>query len=417
MSEIRVTTTAADQASKALQISVPVDRVREAEGRAVRRYAQRARVPGFRAGRVPEAVVRKRFSEQIRQQVLEEVIREGWDAAREAEDLKPIADPSVRNVRFEDGQPLEFELLVEVKPEVKLERLGGFTLTRRVEAVTEEQVAAQLEELRDQKASWIPVEGERPAAGWMVRGEVTPIEGDTVHPAKPFAMTLGSGQAIPDLEERIMQMAPGETAEAVVRFPADYPDESRRGQSRTVRIALHEVKRKELPPLDDALAAEVGDFATLDALRAAVREDLDREAERAADQAVREEVIGLVAEANGVVPPPSLIERAVHALAHAYRIPPEQYETFATQFRPVARHQVRRDLVVTAVAERESLRATEAEVDQRVAAIAAARGRPPAEVYRSLEQAKRLAELERGLMEEKVFAHLLAQSTVKEERS
>lgn len=412
MMDITVTKTAEDPASKALQITVPVDRVRAAEGKAVRYYSTRARLPGFRQGKAPEAVVRKRFHEEIRQLVIQEVIREGWDAAKAQEELKPITDPSVRNLKFEDGQPVEFELVVEIKPSITLSRTGGFTLTRAVDPVRDEQVTEQLERIREQKAAWIPVDEAQPAPGQMVTGEVAAIEGDIVHAGKPFSMVLGSGQAIPALEEQIMALKPGETRDADVRFPDDYPDESRRGQTRSVRITLSEVKRQELPPLDDSLAREVGDYDTLDALKEAIRADLGREAERGADAKLREELVHLLAEANNVDTPPSLVDRALHAFMHAYEIPHEQHATFAGQFRPIAVQQVRRDLVLSAVAEQQALRATEAEVDERVSRIAEVRKVSPADVYKQLQEGGRLAELERSVTEEKVFAWLLGQSTV-----
>jgi trigger factor len=414
MSPITVVKTAEDPASKALQVTVPVDRVRAAESRAVRYYAARARLPGFRKGKVPEAVVRKRFHDAIRQRVLEEVIREGWDAAREAEALQPVADPAVRNLRFEEGQPVEFELVVEVQPTVTLQRTGGFTLTRRVAPVTDEMVAEQLDRLREQKAAWVPVSGERPAPGRLVTGEVATLDGETAHPARSFTLVLGAGQALPPLEAELMTMLPGETRETEIRFPDDYPDESRRGSTRRVRIALFEVKRQELPPLDDAFAREVGSFDTLDALRQAVREDLEREAVREADSRVRDELVHLLAEANNIVAPPSRVERALRALMEAYQVPEGRREEFAAQLRPLAARQVRRDLVLGAVAEQQRLRATEAELDERIARIAEARKTAPGEIYRSLQEAGRLAELERAITEEKVFAWLLAQSTVTE---
>ena len=119
-------------------------------------------------------------------------------------------------------------------------------------------MAEQLERLREQKASWLPVEGAKPMPGQMVTGDVAPIEDEVVHAAKPFSMTLGSGQAVPALEEQLMTMLPGETAEADIRFPDDYPDESRRGQTRRVRISLADVKRQELPPLDDVRGIQGG---------------------------------------------------------------------------------------------------------------------------------------------------------------
>src|SRR5919108_1683194 len=137
MSQITVEKTAEDSASKSLRVTVPVDRVRQAEDRAVKYYAQRARLPGFRPGKAPEGVVRKRFGDAIRQSMLEELIRESWETAKSSESLKPITDPSIRNLKFEEGSPMEFDLLVEVRPELTLERIGGFRLERRVPPVTD----------------------------------------------------------------------------------------------------------------------------------------------------------------------------------------------------------------------------------------------------------------------------------------
>jgi trigger factor len=378
---------------------------------------RRARLPGFRQGKAPEAVVRRKFSSEIRQWVLEEVIREGWEEAKTAESLKPIGDPSVRNLRFEEGQPVEFELLVEVRPEITLGRTGGFSLTRTVPPVTDAMVAEQLQRLREQRATWLPVEGTKPAPGQMVRVEVAPIEDGQVQEAQPYNLVLGDGQAIPALEEKIMTLLPGETVDTEVRFPDDHPDESRRGKSRSVRVTLHEVKRQELPALDDAFAGEVGDFASLDALTAAVREDLAAQAAREADAGVREQLVRQLVEANQVAAPASLVDRMLHSLLHAYGVPHEKEEAFNAEFRPIAEAQVRRELLITAVADREKLHATEADVDARVARIAEQRKATPAQVYASLEQAKRLPELERSITEEKVFGHLLTQSTVTEATS
>lgn len=413
MTGITVTKTAEDGASKALRVTIPVDRFQAAETRAVRQYARRARLPGFRPGKAPDAVVRRKFAQEIRQWALEEVIREGWEEAKTAESLQPIADPSVRNLKVEDGQPVEFELVVEVQPEIGLGRLGGFTLTRSVPEVTPAMVDEQLARLREQRASWIPVENESPRPGEMVRVEIAPIEGDEVKPAQPYSVVLGGGQAIPALEEEIMKSLPGQTRDAEVRFPDDFADESRRGQTRRVRITLHEVKRQELPPLDDAFAREVGDFETQDALRAAIREDLEKGAEREADAMVRDQLVQQLIEANNIQAPPSLVGRMLHGLLHAYGIPHEREEQFAAEFRPIAIRQVQRELLLTAVAREHALHATEAEIDERIARIAESRGTSPKEVYASLEQSKRLPELERSITEEKVFDFLLGQSTVR----
>jgi trigger factor len=393
---------------------VPVDRVRQAEAKAVQYYAKRARLPGFRPGKAPVAVVRKRFNDAIRQTVLEEVLRESWETAKTAESLKPITDPSIRNLKFEEGSPIEFDLLVEVRPEIKLERVGGFRVERRVQPVTDAAVDEQLVRVQEQKAAWLPVSGEQPSPGQMVRVEVAPLEDGNPGTPQPYDLVLGQNQAIPELEERIMALRPGESADSEVRFPDDHPDESRRGQTRRVRVTLHEVKRQELPTLDDAFAREVGDFEDLAALRSTVRQDLEREAAREADAQVRQALLTQVIEANQVPAPESLVHRLMHGYAEMYRIPPEQLGQFEQQFHQVAETQVRRDLALDALVEAQGLRATEAELDARVAQLAEARGVPVAELYGNLQKANRLGELERSITEEKAFAYLLTQSTVDE---
>jgi trigger factor len=304
-------------------------------------------------------------------------------------------------------------MLVEVKPAITLGRTGGFTLTRPSPTVTDQMVQEQVDRMREQKAAWLPVEGEQPAPGQMVRIDVTPLDEPGAQP-QPHVFVLGEGRAIPALEEAVMQLRPGETGEPEVRFPDDHPDEAKRGKARTLRITLHEVKRQELPPLDDAFAGEVGDFETVDALRAAVRADLEREAGREADARLRDQLVQQLVEANAVPAPHGLVHRVLHAYAHAWEIPQERLEEFEREFHPMAEAQVRRDLLLDAVTEAQGLAATEAELDERIQRIAEASKRPAGEVYASLQKSGRLRELERAVTEDKVFTWLLGQSTVQE---
>jgi trigger factor len=414
MPDISVVKTGEDAASKSLQVTVPEELVAQAEARAVKYYGQRARVPGFRPGKAPEAVVRRRFGEAIRQTVLQDLIRESWDLALKSETLKPIAEPHIHNLSFEAGGPIQFEFHVEVKPDISLKRMGGFKLTRKVAPVTDEAVEERLRELQEQRATWLPVEAEKPKPGQLVRLEVTSLEGEGPAQPQPYSMVLGEGRTIPDVEERVMTLLPGESVEAEVKFPDDHPDESRRGKSRKVRIALHEVKRKELPALDDGLARELGDFEDLAALRKAVREDLEKDAQAEADSSLRRELVQQIAQANQVPAPPSLVERLGRGYAEAYGVPPERLPAFTQEFRPIAESQVRRELILDAVAEANQLKATAAELDERIARLAGTRNLPPAQVYAQLEKANRLGELEKSVTEEKVFAWLLSQSTVEE---
>jgi trigger factor len=416
MTGISYRTTAEDVASRALEVTVPIEQLEATEQRAVREYARKTRLPGFRKGHAPEPVVRRRFETEIRRFVLEDALRQGWEAILKDSALKPTADPQIRNVAFEQGKPLTFEVLVEIRPELTLATTGGFTLTRTVPVVTDDMVREQLQQLREQRGTWTPVGADvRPKPGNLVSVTVTPIEeGGEPVPGQPHDIVLGQGHAIPDLEERIMGMAPGETTDAEVRFPDDHSDEARRGQSRNVRLTLHEVKEQVLPPLDDALARELGDFDSLAALESRVREDLASEVGRRADDEVKAELVRQLAEANEVPAPPSMVNRLLHAYADSYRVTPERLETFATSFRPVAEMQVRRELVLDAVATARNLRATEADIDERVAAMAASRGMDAGKLYASLQQNGRIGEIEHAITEDKVFGWLMQQSTITE---
>jgi trigger factor len=414
MTAIQVRKTAEEPGAASLAVTVPLEQVREAEERATSTYQKRARLPGFRRGKAPPALVRKHFAEDIRQETLQQLIRASWKVALEQESLHPIADPHVHNLKWEADTPVTFEFHVEVKPDVKLERIGKFHLTRTVAPVTDEQVAAQLNELREQKAPWTPVVGEKPRPKDLVHVTIATREGAKITVPQPHQLVLGEGRAIPEVEERIMDLLPGETVDAIVRFPDDFAEEAKRGQTRDIRLTLHEVKRQQLPELDDAFAREVGDFDSLDALRRAVRADLERDAVREADAKLRADVIEQIIQANRVMAPRPLVERALWAYAQAYGIPEERVNQFAQEFRPIAEAQVRRDLVLDWVVEHHDLRATPAELDQRLGELAGRRGLAggAAELRASLEKAQRLRDVERSLTEEKVFTFLLSQSTV-----
>src|SRR5436189_3374416 len=414
MPTIHIKKTGEEPGAASLAVTVPVEQVQEAEARATSSYQRRARLPGFRKGKAPAALVKRQFADDIRQQTLEELIRESWKAALAQEALKPIADPHIHNLKWDAGTPVTFEFHVEVKPELTLERIGKFHLKRTAPKVTEDRVLAQLNELREQKAPWTPVVGDKPKPKDLVQVTIATREGDAGKDPQPEQLVLGEGRAIPEVEERIMGMLPGETVDATVRFPSDFPEEAKRGQPRDIRRTLHEVKRQQLPELDDAFAREVGDFDSLDALQRGIREDLAQDAEREADAKVRAELIEQIVAANRVVAPQPLVERALWVFAQAYGIPEDRMSQFAAEFRPVAEAQVRRDLVLDYVVEHQKLQATEAELDERIRQLAERRGMPPEQLYASLEKAKRLRDVERSLTEEKVFAFLLSQSTVEQ---
>ncbi len=398
--------------SRLLEVSVPADEVRSAEDRAAKRYASQVRIPGFRPGKAPPAMVRKRFADAIREEAIQSLVQEAFKEVVEREKLQLASQPHIHHVHFDEGKPLTFELHLEVRPEIELARTTGFRVTRQLRVVSDEQLREQIATLQEQRAAWAPVE-ERPVAGDMVTVNIASAdEAQNLGDEREYRIVIGAGQAIPGIEELITETAPETTTERPVRWPDDFQDESQRGVTKTVRVTVKDVKRKTLPELDDAFAREVGDFDSVEAMERAVREDLERHAEREADAELRQALINEISEANRFEVPASWVTQLVGAYIEAYRIPEEERERFGTEFRPVAERQVRRDLIVESIAKKEGLVATEADIDERVAEVARKREADPGQVYASLQKAGRIAELERSITEDKVFAWLMEKNLI-----
>jgi trigger factor len=409
---IEITPKKSEGLERLIEVRVPVEAVRSAEDTAAKRYASSVRLPGFRPGKAPAAVVKKRFKDAIRQQVIEDLVQEAYKEVIDREQLKVASQPHVHGLKFDEGEPLTFEFHFELRPEVALDRVSGFRVARPATSITDDQLREQVDQIRDQRAAWSPVE-DKPAPGDMVTVMLaTADEAGEMPEGREYRLVLGENQAIPGIEELIMEMTPGQTLERQVRWPEDFPDEAQRGKTKPVRVTLQDVKRKSLPALDDAFAREVGDFESLDALRAAVRRDLEEHARRESDAGVRQQLLDQIASANAFDVPPSWVSSLLDAYVQAYQVPESDHERFKQEFRPVAERQVRRDLIIDTLAEREGLRATESDIDDRVSEVATKRGQNPSQVYASLQKAGRLKEIEQSLTEEKVFAWLLEKNEI-----
>ena len=214
---IEITPKKTDGVERLLQITVPVETVRDAEEKAARRYASQVRLPGFRPGKAPAAMVRKKFADAIRQETVERLVQEAYQEVVEREQLKLASQPHVHDLKFETGEPLTFELHLEVRPTLELSRTQGFRVTRAQRAVTEEAVKEQVEALREQRAAWNPVE-ERPAPQDMVTVLLATADEDgTIPEGREYRLVLGAGQAIEGIEEVVMELTPGQTVERPVK--------------------------------------------------------------------------------------------------------------------------------------------------------------------------------------------------------
>ncbi len=399
-------------AERLLQVTIPVETVNEAKVKAARKIAGTVKLPGFRPGKAPLEMVMKRFGDAIKNEAVEHLVQDAYKEVLEREQLKVAAQPHIHDLKFEDGTPVTFDLHLELRPEVTLTRTEGFKVTRSQRVVGDDDVQAQIEQVREQRASWSPVE-EKPIEGDQVTVLLATSEDDGAIPeGREYRIVIGGGQAIPGIEEVVMELSPGNTIERPVRWPDDFPDEAQRGKTKTVRVELTEVKRKSLPELDDAFAREVGDFDSIEALRTAVREDMQEGATREADAEVRQKLLDEIIGANPFDVPPSWVAQLVSGYAEAYKIPEEEHDRFAQGFRSTAERQVRRDMIIDTLAESEKLTASESEIDDKVTEMAGKQGVNPGQLYARLQKAQRLTELERGITEDKVYGWLFARNTV-----
>lgn len=414
-----------------MSITVPAERVQRTRRAVASQIAGRVRLPGFRPGKVPAGVLEKRFGPAIEQETLDRAIQDAYRDALQRENLTPISQGKVDNVKYEEGSDLSFDVEFEVRPELELARLHGFTASRPSTAVGDEEVDNVLERLREDRATWQAAEeGAKPDLGNQVVVEITVLsdagqEAENPEP-RAYRFVLGEGQAIPAVEESIMTLSVGQEDEFTVHFPDDFPDEARRGQEQRLRIKLLELRRRQLPEIDDELARSVGDFETLAALRERILSDLREDAERRAEAEVRRQLIDQIIEANPFDVPASMVERYLdHMTGHAHadgeaerhRHTPEEEERISqvrSALRPEAEWALKRMLVIDRIAEQQQLRASQDEIDARVAELAGKHGRSESEVWLALEKSGQLEALEREITEDRVFEFLKSQSKIQE---
>lgn len=409
---LRVSVTEGERWRRDLAITVPADIVGRERARIMGNVSGRARMPGFRKGRIPAKVLERRYGAAVERETLEKLLNEATRAAIRSERLRPISDPDVGVVRSEPGEDLFFEVSFDIEPRIEIERSGGFVVERPAVEVGEAEIDAVLLRLRQQNGAWRPLEDGFPEAGNAVSVSILQLERDEAE-ARDYEFILGEGDAIPDVERAIEQLEVGTEGDFVVRFPDDFPNEERRGGEERLRIRLVSRKVLDLPELDDDFAASL-DFANLDDLGAKIRADLERNAAGQAEQVVRARLMEFVLEANSFEAPDSMVDRYLDAVAGdgPEDAPPGKVEEMKAAFRPRARRAVRTMLAVESLARANDLVASPLEVAERVDEIARGNGVRPETVEAGLRRNGRMESLEREITEQKVFEFLKQQSEI-----
>ena len=401
--------------SRRLVITVPANRAKSERSRVIKQLAKKARIPGFRKGKVPPERLEARYRPEIDRQTQQKIIDVAFREAIKEKELDPISEPRVANVVYSPDSEFTFEVSFDIRPEITLARLGGFRIERPEVMVLDEEVEEQLEMLRHQQALWKPVE-RAPAAGDTVEVTIAPLDDKTGEPgeAQPYRFSLGQGHAIPEVESAIMTLETGAAGDFRVTFPEDFEEESKRGDKRHLRIELKQVLEQELPPLEDEFAKSLGDFENLESLRETIAEDLRKHKDREADHQADRQLLEHIIEANPFEVPDSMVDRYAAALVGE---PPEGADpdvvaSARDEARPAAVWGIKRTLILQNIAEDQGFEASKEEVDERLKALAKRAGRPLGEVRGRLAKSGELREIESAITEGKVFEYLREQSEI-----
>lgn len=405
-----------------LRVEAAPDLVQKAWEEAYGRVGRQARLPGFRKGHVPRNLVKLHFADEVRQEVAQRLIPEVYRRALVESQLHPVEEPDLQEITLEEGVPLTFTAVFEIKPTVPLGTYVGLTVQHTPTPVTEANVEETLARLQEQHAEFRNV--ERPAEGGdlvIVDYAVTP-EGMEPHSEKGYSFLVGSGGVLPEIDGAVIGLAPGGEREVRVRFPEGHPREDLRAKSGTARVRVVEVKEKVLPSLDDDFAQTLG-HERLDTLRSTVKKGLEIQQDRENRRTLEEKLVDrLLAQHDFPVPDAMVLRQVAHMIEHArdrvrrQGVDPDQvpwdYEKLAGELRPAALRAVRRVLLLEALADRERIAPSEEEVDAKVAEIAHASQRPVPAVRRLLEKNGDLDALRRSLREGQVLDFLLQRTAV-----
>ena len=403
---------------KTLEITVPAAEVTEASDRAVAKIQKKVHLRGFRPGKAPAGLILRLYAEEIRREVLNELVPKHLFRRAEEEGLVIVGSPEIRDVHFAPGDPLRFTAEFEVQPQFELLQYKGIAVPYQEPEVTDEDVARRLEELRQQKAELVTVEPRPLGEGDFAVLAIESLAGADP-PIKQDELTLeiGGEDTLPAFSDNLRGMAPGEEKEFEVRYPADHSQRRLAGRTVRFRARLKAVRRKELPELNDEFAQDMGDYLNLEELREAVRRSLLMERQAAARREAQDKLVDKLVDMHDFPVPQAYVERHVESLAlrvlEAQGIDPEavDLEAWKAARRERAMRDVKASLILEKIADREGIYATQDEVDREVQRIARQERQPVAAVRMRLEKQDALRRIAHHLRTEKTLAFLFEHAT------
>jgi trigger factor len=414
-----------------LTIEVEADQVSVGLDKAFKKVSAKANIPGFRKGKVPRSIFEAKFGvESLYQDALDILLPEAYTQAVKETGIDPIDRPEVDVLQMEKGQPLKFTAKVEVKPEVQLGEYKGIEVADTSTAVSTEELDAELTKLQQRHAELIVIE-----EGQAENGDSTVIDFEGFLDGIAFdggkgenhTLELGSNSFIPGFEDQIVGMAIGDYKDIEVTFPEDYQSDDLKGKAVTFKVKLHEIKRKNLPDLDDEFAKDVSEFDTLEEFKADLTKRLEEKNEQAAKRDKENQIVDQVASAAEVVVPQVMIESEVELMMNDFanrlksqgmsldmyfQFSGQNEEVLKAQMAGDAEKRVRNNLVLEAIAKAESIEVSDEELNEELDKMAQTYKRTIEDIRSILAANGNLESMKSELAVKKTIDFLLANSKV-----
>ena len=299
-----------------ISVEIPAEEVARETETLVAKYQKVARLPGFRAGHVPPTIIRQRFKEDLKSDVVEALVPRYFRQETEKLGLIPVSQPRVTDLHIHDGEPLRFKASFEIMPEIKIEGYKELRAEHPQIEVKDEEVAEALQNLREQHATFTSVEGRPLADGDFAQSSMDGRPKDTTDETKPVHMDevlieIGGKNTVPEFSENLRGANSGDEKSFDVVYPEDTNDKRLAGKTFIYTVKIHAIKQKHLPELNDDFAKELGEFANLAAVRKQIRENMEHERKHAAEREAKDKLVGELVRRNEFEVPESLVDRQI----------------------------------------------------------------------------------------------------------
>ena len=414
------------ECTRELILDVPAEEVSKTYSSVTGSFRKQAKIPGFRVGKVPESVIRRRFGTEIRKEVIERLLPVRFNKAIQEIDIRPVSEPRVTELTVEDGQPMHVKAVFEFLPPFSIEGYKDVKVEKPSAELTEEEFQREMEELRESRATIEPVEEDRPIAkgDWVqisYTGRIEGGEGDAQQQpltGEDSLVEIGGENTVEGFSNTLEGAKPGQELKAEVTYPADYPEASLAGKTVAYEIQVKGIKKRIVPELNDEFAKELGEYENLANLEKRVREHMASRKQRRVENETRNRLYEALAERFSFPVPESMIqdqidtrlERGLRALA-AQGMQTEQmrkldFERLRTGQREGAITEVKTAILLDRIAQEENVEVSDEEVEQEVQ-MAALQSRENVETLRArLTREGGLARIREQLRREKTASIL-----------